>query len=126
MTKGRSTDLTNGGCDKGKRRIFEESENGEMNLRRGFAIVPGEKVLVVEDVITTGGSVQEVMHLVEKSGGIIIGLAIIVDRSNGSVILHDNQFSLVSMEAVSYDENDIPESLAAIPTTKPGSRSISK
>ena len=66
------------------------------------------------------------MHLVEKSGGIIIGLAIIVDRSNGSVILHDNQFSLVSMEAVSYDENDIPESLAAIPSTKPGSRSISK
>ena len=110
----------------GKRTIFAERENGEMTLRRGFAIVPGEKVLVVEDVITTGGSVQEVMHLVEKSGGIIIGLAIIVDRSNGSVILHDNQFSLVSMEAVSYDENDIPESLAAIPTTKPGSRSLSK
>ena len=115
-----------GGCAMGKRTIFAERENAEMTLRRGFTIVPGEKVLVVEDVITTGGSVKEVMHLVEKSGGIIIGLAIIVDRSNGSVILHDNQFSLVSMEAVSYDENDIPESLASIPTTKPGSRSISK
>ena len=117
---------TNVGCAMGKRTIFAERENGEMTLRRGFAIVPGEKVLVVEDVITTGGSVKEVMDLVEKSGGIIIGLGIIVDRSNGSVILHDNQFSLVSMEAVSYDKNDIPESLVAIPTTKPGSRSISK
>ena len=72
------------------------------------------------------GQVYSMFILTVAAAEAAIGLAIIVDRSNGSVILHDNQFSLVSMEAVSYDKNDIPESLAEIPTTKPGSRSISK
>ena len=107
-----------------KRTIFAERENGDMTLRRGFNIKPGEKVLVVEDVITTGGSVKEVMNVVEAFGGIVMGVAVIVDRSNGSVVLHENQFSLVPMEVLSYEESKIPEELAAIPTTKPGSRSL--
>ena len=110
----------------GKRTIFAERENGKMTLRRGFTIKPGEKVLVVEDVITTGGSVKEVMNVVDAFGGIVMGVAVIVDRSNGTVVLHKNQFSLVTMEVLSYEESKIPKVLEAIPTTKPGSRSLKK
>jgi len=110
----------------GKRTIFAERENGKMTLRRGFTIKPGEKVLVVEDVITTGGSVKEVMNVVDAFGGIVMGVAVIVDRSNGTVALHKNQFSLVPMEVLSYEESKIPKELEAIPTTKPGSRSLKK
>ena len=110
----------------GKRTIFAERENGKMTLRRGFTIKPGEKVLVVEDVITTGGSVKEVMNVVDAFGGIVMGVAVIVDRSNGTVVLHKNQFSLVTMEVLSYEESKIPKALEAIPTTKPGSRSLKK
>ncbi|MEA1882176.1 MAG: orotate phosphoribosyltransferase [Candidatus Marinimicrobia bacterium] len=114
------------GRTMGKRTIFAERENSEMTLRRGFNVNPGENVLVVEDVITTGGSVKEVMDVVNGVGGIVIGVAVIVDRSNGKVLLHENQFSLVSMEAISYSENEIPAELAEIPAEKPGSRSIKK
>lgn len=112
------------GSTMNKRTIFAERENSEMTLRRGFSIYPGEKVLVVEDVITTGGSVKEVMNVVEAAGGIVVGVAVIVDRSNGSVVLHENQFSLVPMEVKSYEEYEIPESLAKLPIEKPGSRSL--
>ena len=107
-----------------KKTIFAERENGEMTLRRGFSIIEGEKFLVVEDVITTGGSVKEVINLIESFGGIIVGVAVIVDRSNGKVILHDNQFSIVPLEVTSYNEDEIPESLKKIPIQKPGSRSL--
>ena len=95
-----------------------------MVLRRGFSISPGEKVLVVEDVITTGGSVKEVMQVVEELGGQVVGVGIIVDRSNGNIILHDNQFSIVKLEVESFDENEIPEDLAKMSIQKPGSRSL--
>lgn len=112
------------GGDLDKRTIFAERENGEMVLRRGFSISPGEKVLVVEDVITTGGSVKEVMQVVEELGGQVVGVGIIVDRSNGNIIIHDNQFSIVKLEVESFDENEIPEDLAKMPIQKPGSRSL--
>ncbi len=112
------------GGDLDKRTIFAERENGEMVLRRGFSISPGEKVLVVEDVITTGGSVKEVMQVVEELGGQVVGVGIIVDRSNGKIILHDNQFSIVKLEVESFAENEIPEDLAKMPIQKPGSRSL--
>ena len=112
------------GGDLDKRTIFAERENGEMVLSRGFIISPGEKVLVVEDVITTGGSVKEVMQVVEELGGQVIGVGIIVDRSNGNIILHDNQFSIVKLEVESFDENEIPEDLAKMSRQKPGSRSL--
>ena len=112
------------GGDLDKRTIFAERENGEMVLRRGFSISPGEKVLVVEDVITTGGSVKEVMQVVEELGGQVVGVGIIVDRSNGNIILHDNQFSIVILEVESFAENEIPEDLAKMPIQIPGSRSL--
>ena len=93
-----------------------------MIIRRGFEITPQEKVLVVEDVITTGGSVREVMDLVEQAGGEILGVGVLGDRSNGTVNLHMNQYSIVKLDAVSYREDEIPSELAAIPIQKPGSR----
>ena len=95
-----------------------------MVLRRGFSISPGEKVLVVEDVITTGGSVKEVMRTVEDLGGEVVGVGVIVDRSNGKVRLHDNQFSIVKLQVESFDEKEVPAELASIPIEKPGSRSL--
>ena len=107
-----------------KRTIFAEREDGKMRFRRGFNIKEKEKILIVEDVITTGGSVKEVMQLIEKSGGVIEGVGVIVDRSSGSVVLHQNQISLASLEVKSYNLNEIPAELASIPIEKPGSRSL--
>ena len=106
------------------RTIFAERKDGDMCIRRGFKIKPGENILIVEDVITTGGSVREVMDQVIKHKGIILGVGVMVDRSNGSVALHPNQFSIVAMEAKSYGPDEVPESLSAIPVQKPGSRKI--
>lgn len=110
------------GTQLGCRTIFAERKEGKMVIRRGFEIKHGEKVLVVEDVITTGGSVKEVMDLVEASGGNILGVGVLVDRSNGTVSLHNNQYSIVELDAVSYAEDKIPSELAAVPIQKPGSR----
>ena len=113
------------GTQLGCRTIFAERKEGDMVIRRGFHIEKGEKVLVVEDVITTGGSVKEVMDLVEQAGGNILGVGVLVDRSNGSVTLHNNQYSIVKLDAVSYGEDEVPDDLAAIPIQKPGSRYLS-
>ena len=106
------------------RTIFAERKDGDMCIRRGFKIEPGENILIVEDVITTGGSVREVMDQVINHKGVISGVGVMVDRSNGSVALHPNQFSIIAMEAKSYGPNEVPESLSAIPVQKPGSRKI--
>ena len=103
--------------------IFAERKNGEMCIRRGFNIESNQKFLVVEDVITTGGSVLEVIREVKKDGGQVSGVAVMVDRSNGKVSLHKNQFSIIALDAISYSENNIPDSLNTIPVQKPGSRS---
>ena len=102
--------------------IFAERKDGDMSIRRGFEIKPNENILIVEDVITTGGSVNEVIDQVQKYKGNIVGIAVIVDRSNGKVKLHENQFSIVALEAITYNQDDIPESLSSIPAEKPGSR----
>ena len=107
-----------------KRTLFAERENGNMTLRRGFGIDEGENILVVEDVITTGGSAKEVIHLVESLGGNVSGVGIIVDRSGGTVKLHENQHCIVELEAVSYAPDNLPEALKKIPIEKPGSRSL--
>jgi orotate phosphoribosyltransferase len=106
------------------RTIFAERKDGDMCIRRGFKIEPGENILIVEDVITTGGSVREVMDQVINHKGTISGVGVMVDRSNGSIALHSNQFSIIAMEAKSYGPNEVPESLSAIPVQKPGSRKI--
>ena len=104
--------------------IFAERKNGEMCIRRGFEVHEGQNILVIEDVITTGGSVQEVMNEVKKMGGVISGVGVLVDRSNGSVKLHKNQFSIIELQAVSYHPDNVPDSLKKIPVQKPGSRKI--
>ena len=104
--------------------IFAEREGGAMILRRGFEIKGGNNVLVVEDVITTGGSVQEVINVAIKAGANIVGVGVLVDRSGGAVKLHDNQFCVTEMEVVSYEADEVPEKLASIPILKPGSRSL--
>ena len=95
-----------------------------MTLRRGFEINAGENILVVEDVITTGGSVQEVMNIVQELGGKVVGLGVVVDRSGGNVQLHENQFAVTKQTAVSYAPDEVSEELQKIPIEKPGSRSI--
>ena len=107
-----------------KQTIFAEREQGIMTLRRGFEILPNYNVLVVEDVITTGGSVKEVIELVKSSGAEVAGVGVLVDRSGGKVKLHEKQFCVTELEAVSYGDDEIPEDLANIPVLKPGSRSL--
>jgi orotate phosphoribosyltransferase len=107
-----------------KQTIFAEREQGIMTLRRGFEINPETNVLVIEDVITTGGSVREVIELVNNSGANVVGVGVLVDRSGGKVKLHEKQFCVTELEAVSYGDDQIPEDLANIPLLKPGSRSL--
>ncbi len=107
-----------------KQTIFAEREQGIMTLRRGFEINPETNVLVIEDVITTGGSVSEVIELVNNSGANVVGVGVLVDRSGGKVKLHEKQFCVTELEAVSYEDDQIPEDLANIPLLKPGSRSL--
>ena len=104
--------------------IFTERDSGVMTLRRGFEILSGNNVLVIEDVVTTGGSIQEVMNVVIKAGANIVGVGVLVDRSGGAVKLHDNQFCVTELEVVSYGADEVPEELASIPVLKPGSRSL--
>ena len=104
--------------------IFAEREQGVMTLRRGFEIQTGNNVLVVEDVVTTGGSVQDVMNVVTKAGANIVGVSVLVDRSGGVVKLHNSQFCVTELEAISYGSDEVPEELASIPILKPGSRSL--
>ena len=102
--------------------IFAERKNESMCIRRGFSIKKNQNILVVEDVITTGGSVKEVMNEVTKLGGLISGVGILVDRSNGTINLHKNQYSIVELEVVSYDADSVPNNLKEIPVQKPGRR----
>lgn len=106
----------------GVRSIFAERENGVMTLRRGFTIRPGEKLLVVEDVITTGGSVLEVMNVVRKAGGELAGVGVLVNRSGGTVDLGVRTESLLNVPAVSYKPDDCPLCREGLPCVKPGSR----
>lgn len=110
----------------GARTIFAERENGVMTLRRGFEIHPEERCLVVEDVVTTGGSVREVMDIVRANKAIVAGVGFIVDRSNGKVKLADDQFSLLQMDVVAYKPDEVPPELARLPAVKPGSRTQPK
>ena len=110
------------GRQLGVKTIFTERKDGAMKLRRGFEIEEGENILIIEDVITTGGSVKEVIDIVNKYNGNIVGVGVVVGRSGGKLKLHDEQFSVLRHEAVSYAEEDIPQELAEIPIQKPGSR----
>ncbi len=88
--------------------IFAERKDGQMEIRRGFTIKPGQKVLVVEDVVTTGGSVREVIDAVKEAGGEVAGVAVLVDRSNGSVTFGVKQEAVLSMDIQSWDPAQCP------------------
>ena len=110
-----------------KRTIFAERENGKMTLRRGFEIQSGDKVLVIEDVVTTGGSVEEVIEVVRANGGNVIGVGFIVDRSNGKKKFDvPKQHSLMKMEVITFKPEDCPAELSHLTAIKPGSRDLKK
>jgi len=106
----------------GLRFIFAEKEEGKLVLRRRFRIAPDEKVLVVEDVVTKGGRVQETMDIVRAHGGRVAGVAMIVDRSNGALDLGVPTFSLLSLRVEAFPADSLPPDLAKIPAEKPGSK----
>ena len=103
--------------------LFTERENGKMSLRRGFQIEPGQRVLVVEDVITTGGSVQEAIDCVREAGGIVDEAAVLVDRSGGKHVLQVPVTSLLEIQLTTYDPEDCPM-CANSKAVKPGSRNL--
>ena len=108
----------------GVKALFTEREQGAMVLRRGFTIEPGQKVLVAEDVVTTGGSVREVIDVVRAQGGEVVGVALLVDRSNGNVDFGVKTEAVLSMEIKSYDPEDCPLCRQGLPVVKPGSRQV--
>jgi orotate phosphoribosyltransferase len=103
------------------RYIFCEKENNVLVLRRGFTLAPGEPVLVVEDVVTRGGRVIECLDIVRKAGGAVAGVAMLVDRSAGSVRFDAPSVSLLELSFPTYAADQVPQALAAIPVEKPGS-----
>lgn len=104
------------------RSIFAERENGTMILKRGFELGAGEKVLIVEDVITTGGSVKEVIDLVKNLSAEIVGIGCLVDRSGGKINLEFPIFSLIQLEIEAVSPQNCPLCKQKIPIVKPGSR----
>lgn len=102
--------------------IWTERENGTMTVRRGFSVKENERILVVEDVITTGGSTRECITALEKNGGKVVGAASIIDRSNGAADVGVPRIALVSMEVPSYKPEDCPMCAKGEEAIKPGSR----
>lgn len=106
----------------GCRFIFAEKEEGRLALRRGFKIAPGERLLVVEDVITKGGRVQETIEIVRASQGQVAGVAMLVDRSDGTVNFGVPTCSLLRVQVETFPPDRLPPDLAALPAVKPGSK----
>jgi orotate phosphoribosyltransferase len=106
----------------GKPAIFVERPEGTFELRRGFRIDPGQRVLLVEDVVTTGLSSREAIAAVEAAGGKVIAAASLVDRSNGTADLGVPYTALIRIDVPAYKPEDVPPELAQIAPVKPGSR----
>ncbi len=106
------------------RAIFTERENGKMTLRRSFEIKEGEKVLVVEDVTTTGSSVREVMDIVKSRQGKVVGVGVLIDRSGGKVDFGVKTKKLLTIDIKTYLPEECPLCKKGIPVAKPGSRDL--
>jgi len=102
--------------------MFLERPDGVFELRRGFRLAPGQKVLMMEDVVTTGLSSREAIAAVGRAGGVTVGAAALVDRSNGTADLGVPFFPLIRLDVPTYPADALPAELAAIPAIKPGSR----
>ncbi len=107
----------------GKPAMFVERPQGRFEFRRGFSIEAGQRVLLVEDVVTTGLSSREAMEAIQAAGGQVIAAASLVDRSNGSADLGVPHTALIKIDVPAYEANALPPELAVIPAVKPGSRS---
>lgn len=105
------------------RALFAERQDGALTLRRGFALTPGEKVLVVEDVLTTGGSSRETIQVAQHAGATVVGACAIVDRSGGHHAMHVPFRALLPMRLPTYQPESCPLCAEGIPVVKPGSRS---
>ena len=106
----------------GTEAIFVERPEGTFDLRRGFTLVEGEEVLLVEDVVTTGLSSREAIKAVEAAGGKVIAAAALIDRSAGTANLGVPFFPLIALNFPTYAPDEVPPELAALPAVKPGSR----
>ncbi|HTV53950.1 MAG TPA: orotate phosphoribosyltransferase [Terriglobia bacterium] len=106
----------------GVRALFTERQDGNMTLRRGFSITSDEPALVVEDVITTGGSTRETMNCVREAGGRVLGAGALIDRSGGTANLDVPKAALVTLSVQNYEPSHCPLCKAGIPAVKPGSR----
>ncbi len=102
--------------------MFVERPDGVFHLRRGFRLEPGQKVLLMEDVVTTGLSSREAIKAVKEAGGQVIAAAALVDRSNGTADLGVPFYPLIRLDVPTYQPESLPPELAAIPAVKPGSR----
>jgi len=108
----------------GKKAMFVERPQGRFELRRGFRLEPGERVLLVEDVVTTGLSSREAIAAIEEASGKVVGAAALVDRSAGAADLGMPLTALIRIDVPTYAADDLPPELASIPAVKPGSRAI--
>lgn len=108
----------------GAENFFTERENGKMTLRRGFEIHKGQKVLLVEDVVTTGGSLREVISVMRDYGADIVGVGCIVDRTGGEIDFGVPFKSVVSMKVECFDANQCPDCKNSLPLVKPGSKNL--
>jgi orotate phosphoribosyltransferase len=108
----------------GAKAIFVEREEGEFKLRRGFQIQHGERVLMVEDIITTGLSSRECLAAIARHPGELVGAAVLIDRSAGKADIGVQLVSLASYAVPDYAPDDVPPEMAAIPAVKPGSRGL--
>ena len=106
----------------GVRALFTERENGTMTMRRGFKLREGERVLVVEDVVTTGGSTRETMEAVRNAGGVVVGAGSVVDRSGGAVDIGVRRVALLTLEVPAFEPGDCPLCREGTAAVKPGSR----
>jgi orotate phosphoribosyltransferase len=101
--------------------IFAEKENDRLVLRRGFKIAAGERILVVEDVVTRGGRVQECLDIIQGLGGVVVGVAMLVDRSEGKTRFAVPMIPLLQLSFPTFAADQLPPELAATPAEKPGS-----
>jgi orotate phosphoribosyltransferase len=108
----------------GARAIFAEREDGVLRLRRGFTITEAERVVVVEDVVTTGGSTRETVQVARAAGAQVLAATAIVDRSGGKATLDVPLHALVTLSLPTYDPGECPLCAQGVPVTKPGSRQI--
>jgi orotate phosphoribosyltransferase len=106
----------------GVRALFSERENGVMTLRRGFHLQEGERVLVVEDVVTTGGSTRETIEAVTRAGGVVVGAGSVIDRSGGAVDIGVRRVALLTLDVPAYDPANCPLCQQGTVAIKPGSR----